>query len=55
MLKEVKNEVAQLKLKYGSVPGLAILVAGDNPASALYVNMKEKRAADCGFKSVVER
>jgi len=33
------------------VPGLAVLMVGDNPASAVYVRNKEKACAKVGIKS----
>ena len=36
---ELKKKVKKLKLK----PGLAVVLVGDNPASQIYVNMKEKK------------
>lgn len=35
--------------KLGNPPGLAILLVGDDPASHLYVNLKEKAAKDVGI------
>lgn len=39
---EMTAEVATLTAQYGRPPGLAVLMVGDNPASAAYVNNKEK-------------
>ena len=33
-------------------PGLAVILANDNPASRIYISSKEKKALDLGFKSV---
>ena len=38
---EIKEEVAQLKKK-GIVPGLAVILVGNDPASKVYVNNKKK-------------
>ncbi len=46
------REVAELKEKYGVVPGLATVLVGDNPASQTYVRMKQKRCAEVGIRSV---
>lgn len=46
----VKNETAQLKEK-GIVPGLAVVIVGDDPASRVYVNNKKKACAEVGFVS----
>jgi len=42
---ELKKKVAKLKEK----PGLAVILVGDNPASQVYVNMKEKKCNEIGF------
>jgi methylenetetrahydrofolate dehydrogenase (NADP+)/methenyltetrahydrofolate cyclohydrolase len=47
---ELKTEIDRLK-KDGITPGLAGVLVGDNPASALYVNMKEKACRELGFFS----
>ena len=47
---ELKEQVAELA-KDGLVPGLATVLAGDNPASRLYVGMKNKAAAEAGIHS----
>ena len=51
----LKKETAELKAKTGKIPGIAVILAGDDPASNVYVNSKEKAALDAGFYSVVER
>lgn len=51
----IKEETAALKEKTGKAPGIAVILAGDNAASSVYVNSKEKAAIECGFYSVVER
>ncbi len=48
---EVKNEVANLP----SPPGLAVLLVGDDPASHLYVGLKEKAAQEAGIKTDIRR
>jgi methylenetetrahydrofolate dehydrogenase (NADP+)/methenyltetrahydrofolate cyclohydrolase len=39
----------------GVTPGLAVLLVGDNPASAVYVRNKVKACADSGLHSLLER
>ena len=39
----------------GHAPGLAVLLVGDDPASAVYVRNKIKACEDCGIRSVFER
>lgn len=47
---EVADEVKQLKAK-GIVPGLAVIIVGDDPASRVYVNNKKKDCSDVGIYS----
>ena len=49
---EVKKEVEELK-KEGIVPGLAVILVGDDPASRVYVKMKKDACHDVGIYSVV--
>ncbi len=48
----VAEEVKNLKNKTGLVPGLAVILVGQDPASAAYVNMKKKACDRVGFYSV---
>ncbi|MEQ8995837.1 MAG: bifunctional methylenetetrahydrofolate dehydrogenase/methenyltetrahydrofolate cyclohydrolase FolD [Coleofasciculus sp. B1-GNL1-01] len=48
---QLKTEVERLKSKYGRPPGLAVLMVGDNPASAAYVRNKERACAKVGIAS----
>ncbi len=48
---EIKEEVFQLREKLGRVPGLAIVLVGENPASKIYVNSKIKGCSELGFES----
>ncbi len=48
---EIADEVASLKAKKGVVPGLAVILVGDNPASVSYVTAKEKACAEAGMYS----
>jgi methylenetetrahydrofolate dehydrogenase (NADP+)/methenyltetrahydrofolate cyclohydrolase len=50
--KEVKKEVEELK-KEGIVPGLAVILVGNNPASQTYVRMKKSACEKVGMYSVV--
>ena len=47
---EVANETSELKNK-GIVPGLAVVIVGNDPASRVYVNNKKKACAEVGFYS----
>lgn len=48
---EVKAEGAELKEKSGKLPGLAVILVGNDAASSVYVNSKEKSCLDMGFHS----
>ena len=41
-LKTLTKAVQDLKKVYDTVPGLAVILVGDNPASKAYVGMKKK-------------
>ena len=47
---ELTAEVAALKVQ-GVTPGLAVVLVGEDPASKVYVSMKEKACADVGIFS----
>ncbi|UCC81640.1 MAG: bifunctional methylenetetrahydrofolate dehydrogenase/methenyltetrahydrofolate cyclohydrolase FolD [Gemmatimonadota bacterium] len=49
---EVKQAVDELAAK-GVVPGLSVVLVGENPASAVYVRMKAKACEETGIKSEV--
>ena len=44
-------EVEALKQKTGKAPGLAVVLVGDDPASAVYVRSKNKICKNVGFQS----
>lgn len=48
---ELTTEVARLKDEAGVTPGLATVLLGDDPASQMYVGMKNKAAAAMGIHS----
>ncbi|HOQ13044.1 MAG TPA: bifunctional methylenetetrahydrofolate dehydrogenase/methenyltetrahydrofolate cyclohydrolase FolD [Spirochaetota bacterium] len=48
---ELKVKVLELQNKYGDVPGLAVVLVGDDPASAVYVRMKGKGCEEIGIRS----
>lgn len=54
MNEEMQAMVEELKMK-GVIPGLVVLLVGEDPASQTYVRNKEKRARALGFHSVIER
>jgi len=50
MRDEMKNEIEQLKAK-GFIPGLAVVIVGENPASQSYVRSKQKTCDALGIYS----
>jgi methylenetetrahydrofolate dehydrogenase (NADP+) / methenyltetrahydrofolate cyclohydrolase len=48
---ELSLAIQELQPKIGRSPGLAVLMVGDNPASAAYVRNKEKACAKVGIAS----
>lgn len=51
MQAELTAQVNSLQAKAGRPPGLAVLMVGDNPASAAYVRNKEKACEQVGIAS----
>ncbi len=51
---EVARRVTALKAR-GVTPGLAVILVGEDPASAVYVRNKVKACADTGVRSVFEK
>ena len=51
---DVARRAAALKAR-GVVPGLAVILVGDNPASQVYVRNKVKACEDNGLHSVLQR
>jgi len=47
----VRKEALNFKEKTGIVPGLAVILVGDDPASQVYVGRKSKACAEVGFLS----
>lgn len=52
---KLAEKTARLKEETGVVPGLVVIVVGDNPASQVYVRNKERSAIAAGFRSKVVR
>ena len=48
---DLRREIAELKSK-GVIPGLAVTLVGDNPASRAYVRSKDKMCRELGLHSV---
>ena len=59
MAAEIKGQVAERAAAFaaasGRPPGLAVVLAGENPASQVYVRSKLKLARELGFHSVEHR
>ncbi len=49
---QITDEVKKLKETCGCTPGLAVVLVGQDPASAAYVNMKKKACDRAGFYSI---
>ena len=52
---EIGREVAAIKANRGIVPGLHVVLVGEDPASKVYVASKEKLAVEIGMNSVAHR
>lgn len=54
---EIRVELAEktkaFEASYGTVPGLAVIIVGEDPASRVYVRNKHKACAEVGFYSEV--
>ncbi|MBO7196885.1 MAG: bifunctional methylenetetrahydrofolate dehydrogenase/methenyltetrahydrofolate cyclohydrolase FolD [Clostridia bacterium] len=48
---DIRCEVQKLKATAGIIPGLAVIVVGGDPASAVYVRNKHKACLDVGIES----
>ena len=52
---EVAAAVAELKARHGVTPGLAVVLVGDDPGSAVYVRNKGEQTKAAGMHSVTHR
>jgi len=55
MRAEMKKEIEKLKSKHNLVPGLAVVLVGENPASVVYVRNKKKSCEEIGVNSIEHR
>ncbi|MFZ5898675.1 MAG: bifunctional 5,10-methylenetetrahydrofolate dehydrogenase/5,10-methenyltetrahydrofolate cyclohydrolase, partial [Bacillota bacterium] len=55
MRSELVQEVESFALQWGSPPGLAVVLVGENPASQAYVRNKEHACQEVGIRSTVHR
>lgn len=53
--RHIRAEVAQMVSDKGFCPGLAVILVGDDSASQIYVNSKEKDCTQVGIYSIVHR
>ncbi len=49
------EEVAMLKSEHGLIPGLAVVLVGEDPASQVYVRNKAKQTVEVGMQSFEHR
>ena len=49
---ELSELVKKMQAEHGITPGLAVVLVGEDPASQVYVNNKEKACLEIGFKSI---
>ena len=52
---ELKKKIIELKSTYNTVPGLTVILVGEDPPSKIYVKNKEKFAKEVGMNSEVIR
>ena len=52
---KVADEVKRLSAEHGLTPGLAVVLAGNNPASEAYVGSKAKMTVEAGMRSFDHR
>jgi methylenetetrahydrofolate dehydrogenase (NADP+)/methenyltetrahydrofolate cyclohydrolase len=52
---EVAQRVAAFRERFGRAPALHVVIVGDDPASHVYVNSKEKATAEIGMAGKVHR
>ena len=50
---ELKKKIIEFKATYKSVPGLTVILIGEDPASKIYVKNKQKYAKEIGINSEV--
>ncbi|MGH6993394.1 MAG: bifunctional 5,10-methylenetetrahydrofolate dehydrogenase/5,10-methenyltetrahydrofolate cyclohydrolase [Caulobacteraceae bacterium] len=55
LVEKVAAGAAELTARTGTRPGLAVILAGEDPASAIYVRSKAEQSRAAGFHSEVDR
>jgi methylenetetrahydrofolate dehydrogenase (NADP+)/methenyltetrahydrofolate cyclohydrolase len=48
----IAEETTALKADHGIIPGLAVVIVGEDAASQVYVRNKQRTAESCGFHSI---
>ena len=49
---EIAKQTQELIERTGVVPGLAVVIVGEDPASQVYVRSKRRQATEAGFNSI---
>ncbi len=49
---KMTGQIASMKADHNIVPGLAVVLVGEDPASQVYVRSKGKQAKECGITSI---
>ncbi|WP_428698761.1 bifunctional methylenetetrahydrofolate dehydrogenase/methenyltetrahydrofolate cyclohydrolase FolD [Stappia sp.] len=52
---DVREAVSALKAAHGLMPGLAVVLVGEDPASQVYVANKVRQTEECGMRSIEHR
>ncbi|MCW8822841.1 MAG: bifunctional methylenetetrahydrofolate dehydrogenase/methenyltetrahydrofolate cyclohydrolase FolD [Ignavibacteriaceae bacterium] len=52
---ELKSDIEKLKSEGRDIPGLVVILVGDNPASESYVRGKAKACEEIGMRSITEK
>lgn len=52
---EIRIDVERMRAERGRVPGLNLLLVGEDPASQVYVRNKGKACEEVGFRSLIDR
>jgi len=49
---KIASEVARVKSAHGLIPGIAVVLVGQDPASEVYVRTKSKAVAEAGMRAI---
>lgn len=52
---QTQDRVLQLKEEQNIIPGIAVIIAGDDPASLIYTRNKHKKAIKLGINSILKK